>query len=61
MRDRRDRRGSFQHPRKRETEARKRETVDADENTKRDKWSKEARARLEKARKIGASGNRHFF
>jgi len=61
MRDRRDRRGRLQHPRKRKTEPRKRETVDVDENTERDQWSKEARARLEETRKIGASWNKHFF
>lgn len=60
-RDRRDRRGSFQHPRKRETEPREREAVDVDENTERDQWSKEARARLKGARKMGATRNRHFF
>ncbi len=61
MRDRRDRRGNFQHPRKREAEPRKRETVDVGENTERDQWSEKARARLEKARKIGAGRNKHFF
>lgn len=61
MRDRRDRRGSFQHPRKRETEPRERETVDVDENTERDQWSKEARARLKEAREIRTSGDKHFF
>lgn len=60
-RDRRDRRGSFQHPHKGETEPREREAVDVDENTKRDQWSKEARARLKEARKIGASRGRHLF
>lgn len=60
-RDQRDRRGSFQHPRKRETEPRERETVDIDENTERDQWSKEARARLKEARKIGAGRGRHLF
>jgi hypothetical protein len=61
MRDRRDRRGRFQHPRKRETEPRERESVDVDEKAERDQRSKEARARLKEARKIGASGNRHFL
>jgi len=61
QRDRRDRRGSFQHPRKRETEPREREAVDVDENTERDQWSKEARARLKEARKIRASGDKHLF
>lgn len=60
-RDRRDRRGGFKHPCKRETEPREREAVDVDENTERDQWSKEARARLKEARKVGASRNRHFF
>jgi len=61
MRDRRDRHGSFQHPRKRETEPREREDGDGNEKTERDQGSKEARARLKEARKIGASRNRHFF
>ena len=60
-RDRRDRRGILQDPRKRETKSREREAVDVDENTERDQWSKEARARLKEARKIGTSGSRHFF
>ena len=61
MRDRRDRRGSFQHPLKREAEPREREAVDVDENTERDQWSKEARARLKEAREIRTSGDKHFF
>jgi len=61
MRDRRDRRGRFQHPRKRETEPREREAVDVDENTECEQWSKEARARLKEAREIRTSGDKHFF
>lgn len=61
MRDRRDRRGRLQHPRKREAEPRERKAIDVNENTERDQWSKEARARLKEARKIGASGDGHFF
>ena len=61
MRDRRDRRGRFQHPRKRKTETSERETVNVDENTERDQWSKEARAGLKEAREIRTSGDKHFF
>ena len=61
MRDRRDRRGGFQHPRKREAEPRERQAFDVNENTECDQWSKQARARLKEARKIGASRDKHFF
>lgn len=60
-RDRRDQRRGFQDPRKRKTKTRERQAVDTNENAESDQRSKEARARLEKARKIGASRNKHFF
>jgi len=61
MRDRRDRRGRFQHPRERKTKTREREAVDVDKNTKRDQWSNKARAGLKEAREIRTSGDKHFF
>jgi len=61
MRDRRDRRRIFQQPSERKAEPRERETVNVGKNTECDQWSKETRAGLKGARKIGASRNRHDF